>query len=84
MVEQRYKNLRKWVRKTYTNNLIIYQNTELPRSATNPIKPAADIWVGPHALSWLNEKPKDRWAQQSRFSSARGYLVDLVGLEKTQ
>jgi hypothetical protein len=77
-VERRYKNLRKLIRKSYTNGIVIYQNTSLPRSNTNPGKPAADVWVGPHALQWLRQDPENRWVQQFRDALPRGYILDLV------
>ncbi len=81
LVEQRFKSLRKWIRKSYRNKVLIYQNPALPRSQTNPIKPAADIWIGPCAMNWLEADPANHWVQPFRQSNARGYLVDLVELD---
>ena len=83
LVEQRFKSLRKWIRKSYRNKVLIYQNPALPRSQTNPIKPAADIWIGPCAMNWLEADPANHWVQPFRQSNARGYLVDLVELDLT-
>lgn len=83
-VEERYKNLRKWIRKRCQNDVLIYQNTDLPRSPTNPCKVAADIWIGPHALKWLESNPGGRWVQQSRGGKPRAYLIDLVASDSMQ
>ena len=80
-VEKRYESLRKVIRKSYVNNVLIWQNTTLPRSKTNPVKPARDVWVGPHALQWMRTAPRGRWVQQFRDSAARAYLIDLVSPE---
>lgn len=77
-IERRFKNLRKHLKKTYRNSTLIWQNTSLPRSETNPSKPAPNVWIGPHALQWLEEQPKERWVQQFRGAVARGYILDLV------
>jgi hypothetical protein len=77
-IEQRFKNMRKSIKRSYTNNVLIWQNISLPRSKTNPIKPAANVWVGPNAINWLREEPRGRWVQQFRGAGARGYLLDLV------
>jgi hypothetical protein len=78
-IETRFKRLRNFIKKSFTNNVIIWQNTEAPRSRTNPIKPRASQWVGPFAMVWLRQAPNERWAQQiPNSSAARGYLLDLV------
>lgn len=77
-VERRFKTLSRFIKKSYTNGVIIWQNPSLPRSKTNPLTPAKDVWVGPHALRWLQEEPKGRWIQQFRGGLARGYILDLV------
>lgn len=77
-IERRFKNLRKALRKTYVNSILIWQNPTLPRSKTNPGKPAPSVWIGPHALRWLEEAPRERWVQQFRESIVRGYIVDLI------
>jgi hypothetical protein len=76
-VEERFKALRKFIKKAYTNKAIIWQSMSAPRSNTIPHRPDASLWVGPRALIWLGEKPKKRWVQQSRFALTRGYLLDL-------
>jgi len=77
-IERRFKNLRKQIKKTYRNSTLIWQNTSLPRSKTNPLKPAPNVWIGPHAIQWLEEQPRERWVQQFRGAGARGYILDLV------
>src|SRR5260370_19404575 len=37
-IEERFKRLRKFIKKNYANGVIIWQNTSLPRSKTNPLK----------------------------------------------
>lgn len=83
LVEKRYESLRKWIRRSYWNNVLIYQNIALPRSATNPIKPAGNVWVGAFAMKWLQDDPANHWVQPFRQSNARGCLVDLVQPDPT-
>ena len=80
-VDKRYKRLRRWLKKTYTNGVLFWQNVNAGRSATNPGKPCSSSWVGPHAMAWLEQAPEDRWAEQDGPDPrpVRGYLVDLVG-----
>lgn len=77
-IETRFKALKRFIRKAYTNNVLIWQNTSLSRSKTNPTKPATNVWVGPNAMQWLHEDAENRWVQQFRSANARAYLVDLV------
>lgn len=77
-IEHRFKALRKFVKKGYANSTIIWQALSLPRSDTKLLKPDSSLWVGPHAMLWLEQDPKKRWVQQFRYARARGYLVDLV------
>jgi hypothetical protein len=79
LIERRFLSLRKVIKKTYTNKVLIWQNTSLPRSKTNPSKLSATVWVGPRALRWLREDPKNRWVQQFRNTLPGAYLLDLVG-----
>jgi hypothetical protein len=78
-VEGRFKALRKLIKKTYANKAILWQALEVPRSWNNPLRPDANLWVGPHALQWLRQKPRNRWVQQARYARVRGYLLDLIG-----
>jgi hypothetical protein len=77
-VEGRFKALRSLIKKTHTNKVILWQALDLPRSEHNPLAPDASLWVGPHALQLLRQKPKNRWVQQARYARARGYLLDLI------
>jgi hypothetical protein len=77
-VERRYLALKRHIQKTYTNKVVIWQNLSLPRSRTNPIKPDVSLWIGPHALHWLEQDPANRWVQGIPGAPARGYLIDLV------
>ncbi len=77
-VERRYLALKRHIQKTYTNKVVIWQNLSMPRSKTNPSTPDVSLWVGPHALRWLEHDPENRRVQQFPQSVARGYLLDLV------
>jgi hypothetical protein len=83
-LEKRYGDLRKYIRKNYSNSIIQWRNPTIPyapagpnRSA-NPSKPDPQVWVGPHALSWLRERP-DRRIKQFRQGNVEGVLVAAVG-----
>lgn len=78
-VERRFKALKRFIQKSYANGVIIWQSPSAPRSKTNPLKPAKDVWVGPQALQWLHDDPRSHWVQQFRGAGARGHTVDLVG-----
>lgn len=77
-IEKRFKFLKKFLQKTYTNNVLLWQNLSLPRSKTNPCKPDSKAWIGPHALEWLRENPTERWVQTFKGAGAKAYLLDLV------
>jgi hypothetical protein len=78
-IEKRFRRLRSFIKKTYTNNVIIWQQIGRPRCKTNPSKPTANDWVGPYAMEWLREVPEERWVQQvPNPGAARGYSLDLV------
>ena len=62
------------------NKVVIWQNRSLPRSRTNPIKPDVSLWVGPHAIRWLEQDPEHRWVRGIPDAPARGYLIDLVSV----
>lgn len=83
-LEQRYKDLRKYFRKTYSNSIIQWRNPTIPyapagphRSA-NPGPPDAQVWVGPHALRWLREQPERR-IKQFRQGNVEATLVREAG-----
>jgi hypothetical protein len=83
-LEKRYGSLRKYVRKNYSNSIIQWRNPTIPdapaglnRSA-KPSKPDPQVWVGPHALRWLRERP-DRRIKQMRQSIVEAVLIDGIG-----
>ena len=83
-LEKRYRDLRKYFRKNYSNSIIQWRNPTIPyapaspnRSA-NPSKPDPQVWVGPHALRWLRERP-DRRIKQMRQSIVEAVLVEGMG-----
>ncbi|MDP1660123.1 MAG: hypothetical protein Q8L73_12345 [Methylotenera sp.] len=80
-VEQRFKSLVRFIKKHYTNSTIYWSNPSLPfapacpgRSA-NPSKPDAQLWVGPHALRWL-QQDKSRSIKQFTNSLVEARLVE--------
>lgn len=77
-IERRFRTLRNFIKKSYVNKAIIWQSVSLPRSKTNPLKPDPYVWVSPHAMNWLERKPKNRFVQQFRSAGTSGYLLDLV------
>ncbi|HEX8913371.1 MAG TPA: hypothetical protein VF796_13505 [Humisphaera sp.] len=83
-LERRYGDLRKFIRKRYSNSIIQWRNPTAPyapagpnRSA-NPSKPDPQVWVGPHALQWLREG-SDRRLKQVRQGIIEAVLVDSAG-----
>jgi hypothetical protein len=83
-LEKRYGDLRKYFRKNYSNSIIQWRNPTIPyapagpnRSA-NPSKPDPHVWVGPHALRWLRERP-DRRIKQFHQGNVEAVLVADVG-----
>lgn len=75
-VDERFKTLRKFIRKTYTTKVIIWQPLDSPRSKTKRNIPDTSLWVGLHAMKWLRQKRRKRWVQQCRYTLTGGYLVD--------
>lgn len=83
-LQKRYGNLRKDIRKKYSNSIIQWRNPAVPfapagpnRSA-NPSKPDPQVWVGPHALRWLRERA-DRRIKQFREGNVEAVLVADIG-----
>ena len=83
-LEKRYGQLRKYLRKNFSNSIIQWRNPTIPyapagpnRSA-NPSKPDPQVWVGPHALCWLRERPCRR-IKQFRQGNVEAVLVSGVG-----
>lgn len=77
-IERRFKSLRRFIKKIYTNKTLIWQNLSCPRSKTNPGKPDPCVWIGPNALQWLNQMPRNRFVKDFPGGAATGYLLDLV------
>lgn len=77
-IERRYARLRKALKKSYTNKVLLWQNRKSPRSKHNPSKPDPALWVGPKAMQWLREARRDHCVKQSRGARASAYVVDLV------
>lgn len=80
-LESRYGNLRKYIRKNYSNSIIRWRNPTVPyaparpnRSA-NPSEPDPQVWIGPHALRWLREG-RERKIKQFRQSIVEAVLVE--------
>lgn len=62
-VERRYRDLSRFIKKTYRNRTLRWFNPTAPahpktpgRSA-NPSDPDLSLWVGPFALQWLADDP---------------------------
>jgi hypothetical protein len=83
-LEKRYGDLRKYLRKNYSNSIIQWRNPTIPyapagpKRSANPSKPDPQVWVGPHALRWLRER-RDRKIKQMRQSIVEAVLVDGMG-----
>ena len=69
-VEFRYKTLRQFVKKLFTNSIVQWCNPQLPiapatsKRSANPSKPDPQVWVGPNALQWLESDSERRIKQQ--------------------
>lgn len=79
-LEQRYRTLRRYIRRNFSNSVIQWRNPTIPyapaganRSA-NPSKPDPQVWIGPHALCWLRER-SDRKVKQFRQSTVEAVLA---------
>lgn len=82
-VERRFRSLARFVKKRYTNSMIRWCNPALPlgpairgRSA-NPSKPDPQVWVGPHAMRWLQED-LDRRIKQFPNSLVEARVVEAA------
>jgi hypothetical protein len=79
-LEKRYGKLRNYIKKSFSNSIVQWRNPTFPYAAAgpnrsaNPSKPDPQVWVGPHALRWLRERP-DRRIKQFRQSNVEGVLV---------
>jgi hypothetical protein len=82
-VEGRFKALVRYVKKHYTNSVLSWSNPSLPFAPAgegrsgNPGKPDARIWVGPHALRWL-EQDRARCVKQSKSSLVEARLAETA------
>ncbi len=83
-LEKRYEKLRNYIKRIFSNSIIQWRNPTIPyapagpnRSA-NPSKPDPQVWVGPHALRWLQER-SDRRIKQFRHSTVEALLVPDAG-----
>lgn len=79
-LEKRYKSLRKFIKKHFSNSIIIWENVKLPRSpktstrSANPSdKPDSSLWIGPAAIKWLKENP-ERCIKQSPTGFVEGRI----------
>lgn len=83
-LEKRFGSLRRYFQKNYSNSIIQWRNPTVPYApagpnrSSNPSKPDPQVWVGPHALRWLREKP-DRRIKQMRQSIVEAVLVEGMG-----
>jgi hypothetical protein len=78
-VEKRCGMLRSHIKKTFSNSMLQWRWSEpvepggRERSA-NPGKPDPQVWVGPHALRWLQER-SDRRVKQFLQMRVEAVLV---------
>lgn len=65
-VERRFKAIRRFIKKHYSNAVLQWSNTELPMApagpsrSANPSKPDNSLWVGPAAMTWLRADDRRR------------------------
>jgi hypothetical protein len=82
-LEKRFRKLRNYIKKTYQNSVVQWQNPTLPygpsqrKSSANPSAPDPRIWVGPHALAWLRQNPHRR-IKQSLHCFVEAVLISNV------
>ena len=79
-VERRFRALVRFVKNHYSNSIVCWANPNAPfapagpgRSA-NPSEPDPQVWVGPHALRWLQET-QERCIKQFLPGGAEARLV---------
>ncbi|MEM8672074.1 MAG: hypothetical protein AAGG48_31450 [Planctomycetota bacterium] len=83
-VEARYKTLRRFIKKRYTNSIVQWCNPQAPlaparpKRSANPSKPDPQVWVGPHALQWL-EADTTRRIKQHRSSIVEATVTQKTG-----
>lgn len=82
-VERRFKSLARFFKKHYTNSAIQWSNPSLPFApagpgqSANPSKPDAQVWVGSHALRWL-QQDHSRCIKQFTNSLVEARLVEAA------
>lgn len=80
-VEKRFKSLRSFIKKSYTNSVIRWLNINAPISpaspkrSSNPSKPDKQLWVGPEALKMLIENSNVR-VHQKHSAIIQGLVGD--------
>jgi hypothetical protein len=82
-IEPRFKALARFVRKNYSNSIVRWSNPSLPFAPArpgrlaNPSEPNAQVWVGPHALRWL-QQDENRHIKQFTNSLVEARLVEAA------
>lgn len=82
-IERRFVALARFVRKNYSNSMVRWSNPSLPSApacpgrSANPSEPDAQVWVGPHALRWL-QQDKNRHIKQFANSFVEARLVEAA------
>jgi hypothetical protein len=82
-VERRFKALSRFIKKNYFNSIVCWRTTSLPFAqarpgqSANPGVPDAKVWVGPHALRWLQQN-KNHHIKQDKNSFSEARLVDAA------
>ena len=79
-VERRFKALQRFIKKNFTNSALVWRNARAPANPAGQSLPDKQLWVGPHALSWLQQDPVRCAKQEMRaFGEARPaqYSADL-------
>jgi len=80
-ISQRFNRLSRFVKRNYKNKLVFWLNPNLPMQpastdrSSNPSKPDAQLWVGPHALEWLSDSSARCVKQDERFI-VEGRLIE--------
>ncbi|WP_412065938.1 hypothetical protein [Rhizobium sp. SYY.PMSO] len=84
-VERRFKALSRFIKKRYLNSVLCWYSPDNPigpatsERTANPSAPDSHVWVGPHALHWLNQN-RNRHVKQFMTSTVHAQLVDIAQL----
>ena len=71
-VERRFKAAARFIKKNYSNSVLVWRNAKAPRLPQGQGEPDNKLWVGPHALQWLRAEPLRCAKQEIRaFGEAR-------------